>query len=176
LQDHDGDRGDDVGTVLVGVDGSAPSRAALGWAADEARLRTAVLKVVYVYEHTPAWQLYGYGLEAPMAVTTDVASGSAADDATEAASHAQRLVDQMVADLDLRELDVQRVAYQDRRPARALVELSRDADVLVLGSRGRGGFAGLVLGSVSQQCINHAYCPVVVLPHHDDPAEPRDGQ
>lgn len=169
--------GDDVATVLVGVDGSAQSRAALVWAADEARLRRAKLKVVYVYEHTPAWQMYGYGVEAPMAVPTETTSGSAADDAADAASRAQQLVEDMVADVDLRELRAERVAYQDRRPARALVELSRDADMLVLGSRGRGGFAGLVLGSVSQQCIHHARCPVVVLPpHRDDAVEARDDQ
>jgi nucleotide-binding universal stress UspA family protein len=169
--------GDDVGTVVVGVDGSAESRAALEWAAHEARLRKAVLRVVYVYEHTPAWQMYGYGLEAPMVVTTETTPESPADDAADAARRARQLVEDMAADVDDRELTVEAMAYQDRRPSRALVELSRDADMLVLGSRGRGGFAGLVLGSVSQQCVHHARCPVVVLPpDHDAAVETRDDQ
>lgn len=157
-----------MATVVVGVDGSAEARAALAWAAHEARLRSAVLRVVYVYEHTPAWQLYGYGLEAPMAVPAESTTASAAEDAADAAMRAQRLVEDMVAELDDRALEVEVVARQDRRPAKALVELSRHADMLVVGSRGRGGFAGLVLGSVSQQCVHHAHCPVVVLPRADD--------
>lgn len=167
-----------MATVVVGVDGSAESRAALSWAAHEARLRTAVLRVVYVYEHTPAWQLYGYGLEAPMAMPAEQVGGrSAAEDAADAAERARKLVTDMVAELHDPALQVDVVARQDRRPAKALVELSEHADMLVVGSRGRGGFAGLVLGSVSQQCVQHARCPVVVLPptHDDAPTVQRDG-
>jgi nucleotide-binding universal stress UspA family protein len=52
--------------------------------------------------------------------------------------------------------------------AEVLVESSRDADLLVVGRRGRGGFVGLLLGSVSQRCAERAHCPVVIVPEHDD--------
>jgi nucleotide-binding universal stress UspA family protein len=61
-------------------------------------------------------------------------------------------------------VEVQRTVVEDRRPAEALVELSNDADLLVVGSRGRGGFTELLLGSVSHATVLHAACPVVVVP------------
>ena len=61
-------------------------------------------------------------------------------------------------------VDVQRTVVEDRNPAEALVELSTDADMLVVGSRGRGGFTSLLLGSVSHAAVLHALCPVVVIP------------
>jgi nucleotide-binding universal stress UspA family protein len=61
-------------------------------------------------------------------------------------------------------IDVQRTVVEDRSPAEALVELSGDADMLVVGSRGRGGFSKLLLGSVSHAVVLHALCPVMVIP------------
>ena len=61
-------------------------------------------------------------------------------------------------------VEVERVVIDDRHPAEALVEVSSDADLLVVGSRGRGGFKQLLLGSVSHAAVQHATCPVVVVP------------
>lgn len=152
-----------MGTIVVGVDGSEASRTALRWAADEARLRGTSLEAVYVFEHSPSWQMYGYSAEIAAIPV------SAMPDDQASRELAQSLVDRMVRDLGDVGVEVTGVAHEDRRPAHALVERSRGADLLVVGSRGRGGFAGLVLGSVSQQCVQHATCPVVVMPHVDEP-------
>jgi nucleotide-binding universal stress UspA family protein len=154
-----------VGTIVVGVDGSNASRTALRWAAEEARLRGARLEAVYVYEHSPSWQMYGYSAEIAAIPV------SAMPDDRYSRELAQSLVEGLVADLGAVGIEVDAIAHEDRRPAHALVERSRSADLLVVGSRGRGGFAGLVLGSVSQQCVQHATCPVVVMPHVDEDDE-----
>jgi nucleotide-binding universal stress UspA family protein len=148
-----------VGRIVVGVDGSEGSRVALRWAAEEARLRSATLQAVYVYEHSPSWQMYGYSAEIAAIPV------SAMPDDQHSRELAQSMVDHLVRELGDLEVEVEAVAHEDRRPAHALVERSRHADLLVVGSRGRGGFAGLVLGSVSQQCVQHASCPVVVMPN-----------
>jgi nucleotide-binding universal stress UspA family protein len=79
----------------------------------------------------------------------------------QAAMYTQAIVDDVVRDLD--GVEVQGVTVESRHPAQALVERSRGADLLVVGSRGRGGFKRLLLGSVSQQCAHHAECPVVII-------------
>ena len=155
-----------VGRIVVGVDGSPQSRAALHWAVEEARYRGATVETVYVFENTPSWRLYGYregmGLAGP-------AAGRGADEeptvGTEAqdAEHAKGLVDQLVDELPGGDVAVESVIIEDREPARALVERSEGADMLVVGSRGRGEFAELLLGSVSHQCVTHARCPVVIV-------------
>jgi nucleotide-binding universal stress UspA family protein len=63
---------------------------------------------------------------------------------------------------------VQQTVVEDRHPAEVLVRLSVDAELLVVGSRGRGGFSELLLGSVSHAVVLHAVCPVVVVPSARD--------
>jgi nucleotide-binding universal stress UspA family protein len=128
--------------VVVGVDGSVSSGQALAWAAQEARLRGARLQVLYCTFYRPEL-LQSY-------------EGVAGDE--------QEILDRAVARARALEPTVDVVAYRaGPPPAKALVEASAGADLLVVGVRGLGGFAQLFLGSVSQQCARHARCPVAIV-------------
>ena len=136
--------------IVVGVDGSEPSEKALRWAADEARLRGATLDVVLAWE--------------PMMVGAYPYGGTPAFDPAELEAGAKERLASAMADLDTSGL----VAPPNEllrcgSPSSVLIELSKDADLVVVGSRGRGGFAGLLLGSVSQQVLHHAHCPVALV-------------
>jgi nucleotide-binding universal stress UspA family protein len=142
-----------MNVVVVGVDHSDGAKAAVAFAYEEARLRGATLRAVH------AWQFayVGYtGYEGRMpAVGGDIRElRDAAAVALEATVH-EVLPDP--GDVEV----VQRVV--EGAAGATLVEESRDADLLVVGSRGHGGFAQLLLGSVSQQCAHHAACPVVIV-------------
>jgi nucleotide-binding universal stress UspA family protein len=140
-----------MGVIVVGVDQSEGAKAALRFALEEARLRQAKLRVVH------AWQ-FGY-IGAPGFEGSLPAVGGDLAEFHEAAEAA--------LDETLRGVVADGVAIERRvdqgAAAPVLIEESRDADVLVVGSRGHGGFAQLLLGSVSQQCAQHAFCPVVIV-------------
>lgn len=142
-----------MGVIVVGVDQSAGADAALRFALEEARLRQATLRVVH------AWQ-FGYlgatGLEGWLP-----AVGGELEDFRRSAEAA---LDQTLkgVGVDTEGLTIERRAEQGQA-ATVLIEESESADLLVVGSRGHGGFAQLVLGSVSQQCAQHASCPVVIV-------------
>lgn len=144
---------DTNGLIVVGVDSSAGAKAALRFALDEAKLRHATLRVV----HT--WQ-FGYigvkGIEGFSPVL-----GADVSDLRRTAVVALEAVLHEVAPTRNGVVLERRVS--EGAPATVLVDESRDADLLVVGSRGHGGFAGLLLGSVSQQCAHHAVCPVVIV-------------
>lgn len=138
--------------VVVGVDGSEISEAALAWAATEASLRDVPLEVVLTWEYPPS---YGW---APM-WPADMDLGADA---------AKVLDDTVTAVLG----DEPPVAVTKRvmrgHPAPVLHELSHNALLLVVGSRGHGGFSGMIIGSVSEYLAAHAHCPVTIvhgLPH-----------
>jgi nucleotide-binding universal stress UspA family protein len=136
--------------IVVGVDGSKGSRTALEWALDEARLHQAKVTAV------TAWSPVVAGALAAPAPFVDPSMLEQA--AHELLTHALEAVDTT----GLR-VDTKVVADS---AAHALISASEDADLVVVGSRGRGGFAGLLLGSVSQQVAGHARCPVVIVPSH----------
>jgi len=135
--------------IVVGVDGSEGSRHALGWALDEARLRQATLAAVHV--RTRAF----IGSEPVPAGDYEANENDRAGDVLESALAS--------ADTSGLAAPVEPLVVSGSTAA-ALLEASQDANLLVVGSRGHGGFAGLLLGSVSDSVVHRATCAVVVVP------------
>jgi nucleotide-binding universal stress UspA family protein len=138
-----------TGRIVVGIDGSPGGRKALAWAVAEAKQRDATLEVVHVW-HAPYVEGYGH---------------SSAFDPADFEVAAQALAREAVE--PYRSQVALEVKVVCGAPASTLVHEAKDADLLVVGSRGRGGFTGLLLGSVSQQVVHHAPCPVVIVPDHE---------
>lgn len=140
-------------TIVVGIDGSEASVRALDFAAEEAVLRGAALRAVCVWE-VPV-TAYGDGM---IPVVTPEMFDSYRE-------HAQTIVDEAVARVAAARPDVPCTGeVVEGLPAGVLVEESENATLLVVGTRGRGGFKSLLLGSVSGQVVHHSSCPVVVVP------------
>lgn len=140
--------------IVVGVDGSANGERALQWAIEEAHLRGAELELVQV---------------APEASRFDAVTALTSREELEQAAEAlleQILEEVVLPRVDTGDLTVHRTV-RSGATAEALCEVARDADLLVVGARGRGGFAGLLVGSVAGQVISHAPCPVVVVVPED---------
>ncbi|MGA2209369.1 MAG: universal stress protein [Acidimicrobiales bacterium] len=130
--------------IVVGVDGSEHGNTALSWAAEEAKVHQGEIIAVF------AWQLPFVGMPG-------------AFDRREMEERCKTFLDGAVAAV-LPAPGVPITKYVAEGDVSAsLIEASASADMLVLGSRGRGGFAGLKLGSVSQECVQHARCPVVII-------------
>ena len=140
-----------MGTIVVGVDGSDGALAALHFAIKEARVRSADVSAVNAW-HVPP-MAYGAGW---VPTTVDF--------------EGYRKVARSALDKSLEEVGAAgsgvavSTHVSEGQPADVLLEAAREAEMLVVGSRGLGGFRGLLLGSVSQQCAQHASCPVVVVP------------
>jgi nucleotide-binding universal stress UspA family protein len=134
--------------IVVGIDGSDRSVAAFRWAVEEARGRDGSVTALCVWEFPHALN--------PVTMFTIEADPFRAD--------AEAALDRVIAAVDVGDVPVTREVVEGSA-ALLLVEESATADLLVVGSRGRGGFAGLLLGSVSQHVVAHAHCPVVV--HHE---------
>lgn len=142
-----------TGRIVVGVDGSAGAAYALRWAFEEARLRGASVEVVF------AWHI-------PPMITADptgMAMGALDPHQFEEAARLElnRSIERAGPVPDGVRVEP---ILANGAPAEMLLDAAVGADLLVVGSRGRGGFSGLLLGSVSQQCVHHAPCPVAVVP------------
>jgi nucleotide-binding universal stress UspA family protein len=142
-----------MAVIVVGVDHAAGARESLRFALTEARLRGASLRAIHTWQ--PPYSGAGFGL-------TDGAHR--ADELSDLRSAAEAVLDATIEEAipDVGEVEIERRVIEGA-PAGVLVDQSRGAELLVVGSRGLGGFRGLLLGSVSQQCAHHAVCPVVIV-------------
>jgi nucleotide-binding universal stress UspA family protein len=137
--------------IVVGVDGSETATRALAWSVDEARKRHA--RVIALHAWIPPY----VGAELVPA---------AAFETTEFERLGQATLDSAIESVDTNGLDppIERLVVSGA-PANALLDVADGADLLVVGSRGVGGFKGLLLGSISHHVTHHARCPIVVIPH-----------
>ncbi len=135
--------------IVVGVDGSDHGNTALHWAVKEAAFHRGEIVAVF------AWQMPFIGMPG-------------AFDRDELENLSKQFLDETIATVipDAPVPITKLVAQGD--VSASLIEAARTADMLVLGSRGRGGFAGLKLGSVSNECVQHAACPVVIIKQPGD--------
>ena len=136
-------------TIVVGVDGSDGSRRALAWALEEARARHATLRAVIAW-HIPSSVSIAPGFPDTLPL----------DFEKEAAARLASIVDDLGPAGEGMRIE-QRVVEGAAAPV--LLGEAEDAQLLVVGSRGLGGFRGLLLGSVGQHCAHHATCPVVIV-------------
>jgi nucleotide-binding universal stress UspA family protein len=140
--------------IVVGIDQSPGSQRALEWALEEAKLRQATVRLVHAVPPPQSYYPYSMveldrleaGREEPQQAARELLESALASAGGEPAGVSVEVVPRFGAAPDV------------------LVEESGAAALLVVGSRGRGGFAGLLLGSVSQRAVHHARCPVVVIP------------
>jgi nucleotide-binding universal stress UspA family protein len=141
--------------IVAGIDGSPASLSALRWAIRQAGLTGAVVDAVIAWHYPVPAGVYGW-----------VPSG------TEQGYDFREIAEKIVADAVSDALDPGsdvhvRAQVAEGNPARVLLDASAGADLLVVGSRGHGGFAEALLGSVSQHCVHYAPCPVVVIRGRD---------
>jgi nucleotide-binding universal stress UspA family protein len=143
-----------MGRIGVGDDGSPGSQRALEWAVDEAARRGATVEAVH------AWSF-------PYATTTPF--GPVVIDSGTLEQVAQQELDEAVSGVDASKLaaPIEKILVCGGAGG-VLLDHAKGADLLVVGTRGRGGFTGLLLGSVSQQVAHHAPCPVVIVPSDED--------
>lgn len=143
--------------VVVGLDGSASSREAFRAAVDEASRRDTVVRAVHIYSY-------------PTTVYSAVTAFDPGELHDKAEAWLARELETLIAEFEI-DADVKVTAtVRAGHPGAELIDVATDADLLILGSRGLGGFRGLLLGSVSTYCLHHMPCPVLVIPtgRHSD--------
>ena len=141
----------DIQKIVVGIDGSEASIGALQWAAQQATLTSGTVEVLVVWDWYKA-----VGWYVPVLVGLDPEGD------------ARHVLEKTLADITSQWPDLPitgRVA--EGNPSPLLVDASKNATLLVVGSRGHGEFAGMLLGSVSEYCVTHAHCPVLVYRPRD---------
>ncbi len=132
--------------IVVGVDGSPDAARALAWAIDEAKRRDMTVVLVH-------------GVEVGAIAASPYGGGAVLE---QLETSGKVLLEEAVVAVRAEGLPVDCV-LEIGSGAHALIEASRNADLVVVGSRGHGGFVGMLLGSVSNACTHHAHCPVVVI-------------
>jgi nucleotide-binding universal stress UspA family protein len=145
--------------VVAGVDGSTSSIEALQWAARQAHLTGATLEVITTWDWPRNW---GWMTPLPENYDPEADARAVLDSAIEPMRSAYP------------DIEIQTRAIEGH-PAPALVAASRDADLLVVGSRGHGAFRGMLLGSVSEHCVTNAHCPVTVVRERLGSNDPEPG-
>jgi nucleotide-binding universal stress UspA family protein len=135
--------------VIVGVDGSDSSKEALRWALDYARATGAGIEAVAAWEYP---EDLGWAVVYPSDFDPE--------------GESRRGLDALITEVagDKPDVEIHQVVLEGH-PAPVLVEASEQAALLVMGSRGHGEFAGMLIGSVSEYCVTHAHCPVLVIRH-----------
>jgi nucleotide-binding universal stress UspA family protein len=137
----------------VGVDGSDSSKAALRWAVGQAELTGSQVEAVIAWQYPTMIGGFGSGPVSAMALNFDEIAAKALSDS--------------IAEVVDPATPVQiTTAVVDGHPAQVLLRAADGADLLVVGSRGHGGFASALLGSVSQYCAHHAPCPLIIVRAH----------
>jgi nucleotide-binding universal stress UspA family protein len=145
----------DMPGIVVGVDGSGHSQRALEWAIGEAAVRHAPLTIVTVHQLVAGYS--GRGVPYP----------GDSEQAAKAGEVARQDADKILEGMGESRPASVTIDARSGFPAEELLTASEDADLLVLGSRGAGGFSRLLMGSVSSQVTHHAHCPVVIVPPED---------
>ncbi len=139
--------------IVVGIDGSHNSTKALEWAMTEAAVRKAPLTVLTVHS-----VMASYWSGQPVTLPGDE------DEVNKIRKSAESAVADVAAKLGADQPESVTVSAVNGFTAQALIDAARDSDLLVVGTRGGGGFGSLLMGSVSSQVVHHASCPVVVVP------------
>jgi len=149
------------GTIVAGVDGSVSSREALRWAARQAELTGARVKAVMTWAVAPN----AFPLTTPVPAAYDAGP--------EAEEQLEGIIDEVRREFPGTEISS---VVREGWAGRELLAAAQDADLLVVGSRGHGAVMGLLLGSVSEYCVTHAPCPVVVVRHGRDEVVVKEGR
>ena len=140
-------------TVVVGIDGTEASREALRWAAEEAKLRGAALRVVHTWDHP-------YAVPGPYPQT----SGPRVDEEDTERRLAEELLDRELAAAGVEATGVRiEPELVEAPPAKTLIDAAQHADLLVIGSDRRGRLAHEPLGRIGRECVQHSPCPVVIV-------------